>query len=56
MRNICTGCKWLSIKDYSNPDSFSHYINYLLSRPNVAEELGINARKSALNKYTVYGG
>jgi spore coat protein SA len=42
----------LLIKDYSNPDSFSHYINYLLSRPNVAEELGINARKSALNKYT----
>jgi spore coat protein SA len=42
----------LLIKDYNNPDSFSHYINYLLSRPNVAEELGINARKSAVNNYT----
>lgn len=42
----------LLIKDYNNPNSFSHYINYLLSRPNVAEELGLNARKTALEKYT----
>lgn len=42
----------LLIKDYKNPDSFSNYINYLLSRPNVAEELGLNARKTAVNKYT----
>ncbi|NLD50082.1 MAG: glycosyltransferase family 4 protein [Clostridiaceae bacterium] len=42
----------LVISDYSNPDSFADYINYLFSNPQKATELGKNARQSAVTGYT----
>ncbi|TYQ15538.1 UNVERIFIED_CONTAM: spore coat protein SA [Acetivibrio alkalicellulosi] len=42
----------LIIKDYKNPDSFTDNINFLLSNPQIALELGKNARKTACDKYT----
>lgn len=41
----------LVIRDYNNPDSFAHNINYLLSNPDKASDLGMNARKTAVENY-----
>lgn len=42
----------LVISDYSNPDCFAEHINYLLSNPEKAAELGRNARQSAEDLYS----
>jgi spore coat protein SA len=42
----------LVLKDYSNPDSLADYINYLISNPDKAAELGKNARKGAEENFS----
>lgn len=41
----------LILRDYNNPDSLADHINYVLSNPQIALELGKNARETALKKY-----